>query len=97
MNPAEQMTNAMRDSGLLALGYTESLRSADGTLRVYNATSREAYVKLYIKRGEVYATLGVLHFGSLMTTTISEISFPHPRLITMLDQLEAIHHAWRVL
>lgn len=95
MSIPDMIENAVDDSGLRALGFSEHLRAAHGGMVVYSSIKYAASVKIYVINGEVRADIYTVMPNSMAKLSIDSVSFPHNRMITFINQIERMVFAWK--
>lgn len=93
--PADKIKAAFDASGLAAMGYSQHIRAAEGGMVIYTSMDNPVAVKVYLtSRGEVQAELYNILNYSLIKTSIADIAFPHPHLMSFIKQLSCLDAFW---
>lgn len=78
-----------------SLGYTPHSRAVDGSVITYTSLEYKADVRVYkTADGALNATVYNVLDRSIIKTSIDSISFPHPRLVDFIKQLDKLSELW---
>lgn len=78
-----------------SLGYTPHSRAADGSVITYTSFEYKADVRVYkTADGSLNANVYNVLDRSIIKTSIDSISFPHPRLVDFIKQLDKLSDLW---
>lgn len=96
ISTAERVDAAIEASGIRALGFSCHLKAADGSMQILSSTKYYTSVRVYAKGSEIHATYFNMLPQSMIKVAIEECSFPHPKMINFIGQIERVSSMWHM-